>query len=113
MGFDPYHEPAHDLPEEARTYARISASLTEEAQAIGWYEQRLAVEGDAQPRAIWATPKEEEFKHFSMTSNFSSGARRSGARSQRGPCSRRVTSSSVVSAPRKRGAESLRGKAYG
>jgi uncharacterized protein len=70
MGFDQYHEPAHDLPEEARTYARINASLTEEAEAIGWYEQRLAVEGDAQARAIMGNAQEEEFKHFSMDLEF-------------------------------------------
>jgi uncharacterized protein len=70
MGFDQYHEPAHDLPDEARTYARINASLTEEAEAIGWYEQRLAVEGDPQARAIMRNAQEEEFKHFSMDLEF-------------------------------------------
>ena len=29
----------------------MCASLTEEAEAIGWYEQRLAVEGDAEALA--------------------------------------------------------------
>ncbi len=43
MGFDQYHEPANELPPETRTFARMIASLTEEAEAIGWYEQRLAV----------------------------------------------------------------------
>ena len=33
---------------ETRTFARLCASLTEEAEAIGWYEQRLAVEADAE-----------------------------------------------------------------
>ena len=42
MGFDQYHEPPEELPEETRTFARLCASLTEEAEAIGWYEQRLA-----------------------------------------------------------------------
>jgi len=46
MGFDQYHEPAGELPGEVRTFARMNASLTEEAEAIGWYEQRLAVEPD-------------------------------------------------------------------
>ena len=70
MGFDQYHEPAHDLPEEARTYARINASLTEEAEAIGWYAQRLAVEADPQARAIMRNAQEEEFKHFAMDLEF-------------------------------------------
>ena len=42
MGFDQYHEPPDELPEHTRTFARLCASLTEEAEAIGWYEQRLA-----------------------------------------------------------------------
>ena len=44
MGFDQYHEPPAELPGETRTFARLCASLTEEAEAIGWYEQRMAVE---------------------------------------------------------------------
>lgn len=70
MGFDQYHEPASELSEEARTFARINASLTEEAEAIGWYEQRLAVEGDDEAKAIMRNAQEEEFKHFSMDLEF-------------------------------------------
>jgi hypothetical protein len=70
MGFDQYHEPAQELPEEARTFARMCASLTEEAEAIGWYEQRLAVEGDREASAIMRNAQEEEFKHFSMDLEF-------------------------------------------
>ncbi len=44
MGFDQYHEPPEELPPATRTFARLCASLTEEAEAIGWYEQRLAVD---------------------------------------------------------------------
>ncbi len=70
MGFDQYHEPAHDLPEETRTFARMNASLTEEAEAIGWYEQRLAVEQDAEARAVMSNAQQEEFKHFCMDLEF-------------------------------------------
>jgi uncharacterized protein len=66
MGFDQYHEPPEELPAETRTFARMCASLTEEAEAIGWYEQRLAVEPDAAARAIMSDAQGEEFKHFSM-----------------------------------------------
>ena len=45
-------------------------SLIEEAQAIDWYEQRLAVEKDGQARAIMANAQEEEFKHFAMDLEF-------------------------------------------
>ena len=64
MGFEQYHEPAGELSAEVRTFARMIASLTEEAEAIGWYEQRIALEPDAQAKAI---------------SNFCCGAHRSGA----------------------------------
>jgi hypothetical protein len=66
MGFDQYHEPPEELPAPTRTFARMCASLTEEAEAIGWYEQRLAVEPDADARAIMSDAQGEEFKHFAM-----------------------------------------------
>ena len=66
MGFDQYHEPPEELPAEARTFARLCASLTEEAEAIGWYEQRLAVETDPEACAVMRDAQGEEFKHFSM-----------------------------------------------
>jgi hypothetical protein len=66
MGFDQYHEPPEELPAPTRTFARLCASLTEEAEAIGWYEQRLALESDPQARAVMRDAQGEEFKHFSM-----------------------------------------------
>ncbi len=70
MRFDQYHERTNELPEETRTFARMIASLTEEAEAIGWYEQRLAVEPDREARAIMANAQGEEFKHFGMDLEF-------------------------------------------
>ena len=70
MGFDQYHEPAAELSAETRTFARMIASLTEEAEAIGWYEQRMSVEPDAQAKAIMANAQLEEFKHFGMDLEF-------------------------------------------
>jgi uncharacterized protein len=52
MGFKQYHEPARELPEETRTFARMIASLTEETEAINWYEHRIALEKDKSARAI-------------------------------------------------------------
>lgn len=66
MGFDQYHEPPEELPDATRTFARLCASLTEEAEAIGWYEQRLAVEKDPEAAAVMRDAVGEEFKHFSM-----------------------------------------------
>ena len=70
MGFDQYHEPAAELPEEARTFARMAANLIEEAEAIDWYEQRLSIEGDPDARAIMLDAEGEEFKHFAMNLEF-------------------------------------------
>jgi hypothetical protein len=70
MGFDQYHEPPEELSAQTRTFARLCASLTEEAEAIGWYEQRLAVETDAEAKAIMKDAQGEEFKHFAMDLEF-------------------------------------------
>ena len=70
MGFEQYHEPANELSQETRTFARMITSLTEEAEAIGWYEQRISMEQNAQARAIMANSQQEEFKHFGMDLEF-------------------------------------------
>src|SRR3954462_526016 len=90
MGFDQYHEPPDELPARTRTFARLCASLTEEAEAIGWYEQRLgvgpgpaggaeaigwyeqrlAVEQDPEAVAVMRNAQTEEFKHFAMDLEF-------------------------------------------
>jgi len=70
MSFDQYHEPPNELPEKTRTFARMITSLIEEAEAIGWYEQRLVVEKDSVARAIMRNAQKEEFKHFSMDLEF-------------------------------------------
>lgn len=70
MGFNQYHEPADELSQETRTFARMIASLTEEAEAIGWYEQRLALEQDRTAKAIMENAQQEEFKHFGMDLEF-------------------------------------------
>ena len=104
-----------ELPDETRTFARLCASLTEEAEAIGWYQQRLAVEPTAEARAIMSDAQGEEFKHFSMDLEFllrrtpvwrEIAARRSS--------SRRATSSSTARRPRRRPtARSLRPRRAG
>jgi len=70
MGFEQYHEPAGELSQETRTFARMIVSLTEEAEAINWYEQRMSVERDPSAKAIMANAQEEEFKHFAMDLEF-------------------------------------------
>lgn len=70
MPTEQYHEPPTELSAEQRTFARILTSLVEEAEAIGWYEQRLALEPDREARAIMRNAEEEEFKHFGMDLEF-------------------------------------------
>lgn len=70
MTTDQYHEPPEELSAEVRTFARMCASLSEEAEAIGWYEQRIAVEKDKVARAIMIDSLGEEYKHFSMELEF-------------------------------------------
>ena len=70
MPTDQYHEPPDELSAEIRTFARVIASLQEEAEAIGWYEQRISVETDDQARRIMEHAQREEFLHFSMDLEF-------------------------------------------
>jgi hypothetical protein len=70
VGFDQYHEPPEELSAETRTFARMIASLTEEAEAIGWYQQRLSLEPDADAKAIMEHAQAEEFRHFAMDLEF-------------------------------------------
>jgi uncharacterized protein len=70
VGSDQYHEPPQELPDETRTFARLCASLTEEAEAIGWYQQLLALESDQAAAAIMRDAQGEEFKHFCMDLEF-------------------------------------------
>jgi uncharacterized protein len=67
---DQYHEPPSELSAEVRTFARTCTSLVEEAEAIGWYEQRLSLEKDPEAHAIMQNAQQEEFKHFAMNLEF-------------------------------------------
>ncbi|HEY9528134.1 MAG TPA: hypothetical protein VIR02_13660 [Anaerolineales bacterium] len=70
MGFDQYHEPPEELPDETRTYVRVIQSMIEEAEAIDWYTQRLAVEKDEEARAVMGQAQKEEFIHFGIDLEF-------------------------------------------
>ena len=77
MGFDQYHEPPEELPEEARTYARMIASLTEEAEAIGWYPS-ASRSRDGGARRSWRTRRRRSSSTSGWTSSFCSDGRPSG-----------------------------------
>src|SRR3954452_14161882 len=70
MATEQYHEPPGELSQEVRTFARMVTSLIEEAEAIGWYEQRISVEKDKDAKAIMENAQQEEFKHFGMDLEF-------------------------------------------
>lgn len=70
MPFEQYHEPANELSQKVRSFARMIASLIEEAEAIGWYEQRISLEKDKTAKAIMINAQKEEFKHFGMNLEF-------------------------------------------
>ncbi len=70
MATTQYHEPPEELAQEIRTFARMITSLIEEAEAIGWYEQRISVERDPMAREIMQNAQKEEFKHFGMDLEF-------------------------------------------
>jgi hypothetical protein len=70
MATEQYHEPANELSQKTRTFARMITSLMEEADAINWYQQRMSVEKDKEAREILANAQKEEFKHFGMDLEF-------------------------------------------
>lgn len=70
MPTEQYHEPPEELSQQTRTFARMITSMIEEAEAIGWYAQRLSLEKDPEARAIMKNAQQEEFKHFGMDLEF-------------------------------------------
>ena len=70
MTTEQYHEPPAELTQKTRSFARMITSLQEEAEAIGWYQQRIEVEKDAEARAIMTNAQQEEFKHFAMALEY-------------------------------------------
>jgi hypothetical protein len=70
MPTDQYHEPPDQLSAETRTFTRVIASLQEEAEAIGWYEQRMSIEPNDEARRIMEHAQREEFLHFAMDLEF-------------------------------------------
>ena len=70
MATNQYHEPPNELSEEVRTFARMITSLTEESEAIGWYEQRISLEKDIDAINIMKNAQKEECKHFGMDLAF-------------------------------------------
>jgi len=70
MPTEQYYEPASELSQKTRTFARMIQALIEEAEAINWYEQRISIEKDKDAKAIMEHAQNEEFIHFSMDLEF-------------------------------------------
>lgn len=62
-----YHEPPESLTTETRDRHRALVSLREEIEAVDWYDQRVALCGDEELKAILAHNRDEEIEHASMT----------------------------------------------
>ncbi len=69
MPTEQYHEPANELGEDVRTYARVCTSLVEEAEAINWYAQRLAIERDDEAAAIMRAAERVLFQPGDIVEN--------------------------------------------
>ena len=61
-----YHEPATELPEEARNFSRALNSLKEEIEAIDWYHQRVVLTQDPTLQKALAHNRDEEIEHAAM-----------------------------------------------
>lgn len=66
MANEGYHEPLNELSEKTRDMHRAIVSLTEELEAIDWYNQRFDVCKDDELKAILAHNRDEEKEHAAM-----------------------------------------------
>ena len=66
MASEAYHESLDLLTEETRNMHRAIVSLTEELQAIDWYQQRAEACPDPQLRDVLLHNKNEEIEHATM-----------------------------------------------
>ncbi len=60
----------HDVYNNTKAIDKALNEIFEEAEAIGWYEQRISLEKDKQAKAIMENAQQEEFKHFGMDLEF-------------------------------------------
>jgi len=61
-----YHENLNSLDEKTLNIARALHSLKEEAEAIDWYNQRVAASQDEALRGVMARNRDEEIEHACM-----------------------------------------------
>ncbi len=61
-----YHEPTGELSARAQNFHRALKSLTEEVDAIDWYQQRIDATDDAGLAKILAHNRDEEIEHAAL-----------------------------------------------
>jgi len=61
-----FHEAAEDLRPETQDRHRAAVSLSEELEAVDWYDQRIDAAGDGALRAILRHNRDEEKEHAAM-----------------------------------------------
>jgi len=61
-----YHEPHDLLSAKTKDYSRAMVSLTEEIEAVDWYQQRVDVTDDQQLKKILMHNRDEEIEHACM-----------------------------------------------
>jgi ferritin-like protein len=66
MASNTYHESVDLLTEDTRNMHRAIVSLTEELEAIDWYQQRADACSDAQLKDVILHNKNEEIEHATM-----------------------------------------------
>ena len=78
MGFHQYHEPPEELSQKTRTFAGMTTSLIEEAEALGWYEQRISLEKDKDAKTIMENAHRKNSNILVCIWNFCFAKSRSG-----------------------------------
>ena len=66
MASNAYHESLDLLTEDTRNMHRAIVSLTEEMEAIDWYQQRADACSDPQLKEVLLHNKNEEIEHATM-----------------------------------------------
>lgn len=66
MSNEGYHEPIGELTEKTRDMHRAITSLTEELEAVDWYNQRVDACKNNELRAILTHSRDEEKEHAAM-----------------------------------------------
>lgn len=66
MAHEGYHESASELSAETRDMHRAIVSLTEELEAVDWYNQRADACANEELKAILKHNRDEEKEHAAM-----------------------------------------------